>query len=90
MHAIRYWDLRIKLLRIRYPANDLLNYYKSDMEISVFDHNLPINDCIHQINNVRSKLKDAITKATQLQSELEVDLATSAIEHKHERFRTGE
>jgi hypothetical protein len=60
------------------------------VEISVFDHNLPINDCIHQINNAREKLKDVITQATQLRSEFEVDLATAVIEHKHERFRTGE
>jgi hypothetical protein len=87
MHAIHYWYLRIKLLGIRDPANDLLNYYvsKSDVEISVFDHDLPINYCIHQINNTRAKLKDVITQATQLRSEFEVDLATAAIKHKHEQ-----
>jgi hypothetical protein len=85
-HAIHYWDSRIKLLGIHDPANDLLNYYvsKSDVEIIVFDHNLPINDCIHQINNPRAKLKDVITQATQLRYEFEVDLATVVIEHKHE------
>jgi hypothetical protein len=84
--------MRIKLLGTRNPDNDLLNYYvsKSDVEISVFYHNLPINDCIHQIKNARSKLKDAIKQVTQLRSEFEVHLATAVIEHKHERSRTGE
>jgi hypothetical protein len=91
-HAVRYWDLRIKLLGIRDPANELLNYYasKSDVELSEFDHDYPINVCIHQINNARSKLKDVIKQATQLRSEFEVDLATSVIEHKYEWFRNGE
>jgi hypothetical protein len=84
--------LRIKLLGIHDPANDLLYYLvsKSDVEIRIFDHNLPINDCIHQINNARAKLKDIITQATQLWSEFKVDLATAVIEHKHEHYCTGE
>jgi hypothetical protein len=84
--------LRIKLLGIRDPVNDLLNYYvsKSDVEISVFDHTLQINDCIHQINNARVKLKDVIIQATQLRSEFEVDLATAVIKYKHACFHTGE
>jgi hypothetical protein len=90
--AIRYWDLRIILLGIQDPANDLLNYYvsKSDVEIRVFDHTLPIHDCIDQINNARAKLKDVITQVTQLRSKFEVDLATAVIEHKHERFQISE
>jgi hypothetical protein len=60
------------------------------VEIIVLGHTLPINDCIHQIKNARAKLKDVIPQATQLRSEFELDLATAVIEHKHERFRTGE
>jgi hypothetical protein len=73
-------------------ADALPWYYisNSDVEISVFNHNLPINDCIHQINNARAKLKDVITQVTQLRYEFEVDLTTAVIKHKHEWFRTGE
>jgi hypothetical protein len=84
--------MRIKLIGVRDPDNDLLNYYlqKPDVEISALDHTLPLEACIHQIENERSKLKDVIKQATQLRSEFEVDLATAVIEHTHALFRQGE
>jgi hypothetical protein len=84
---IRYWDMIIKLLGVRDPTNDLLNYYlsKSGVENSAFDHNLPLEACIHQINNTRSKLKNVIKQATQLRAKFEVDLATAVVGTVHQK-----
>jgi hypothetical protein len=56
---------------------------KSDVEASSFDRTLPHEECLHQINNARAKLKDIIKQAKQLRYEFEVDLATLLIKHKH-------
>jgi hypothetical protein len=89
--SIRYWDLRIKRGRIREKNDTLLDYYRdlSDVEAE-FDISLTIRECIHQINNARSKLKDVVINATELRTQFEVDLAMAVVEHKIPEFRSGE
>jgi hypothetical protein len=88
--SIRYWDLRIKRCGIRDKNDTLLDYYRelSDVEAE-FDIYLTIRECIHQINNARSKLKDAVNNAVDLRTHFEVDLAMAVVEHKMPDFRSG-
>jgi hypothetical protein len=55
-----------------------------------FDISLTLRECIHQINNTRSKLKDVVHNATELSTQFEVDLAMAVVEHKMSEFRSGE
>jgi hypothetical protein len=89
--SIRYWDLHIKRGRIRDKNDTLMDYYRdlSDVEAE-FDISLTIRECIHQINNARSKLKDVVIYATELRTQFEVDLAMAVVEHKRPEFRSGE
>jgi hypothetical protein len=47
-------------------------------------------ECIHQINNARSKLKDVVNTAIELRTQFEVDLAMAVVEQKRPEFRSGE
>jgi hypothetical protein len=89
--SIRSWDLRIKCGGIRDKNDALLDYY---YELSgagaEFDISLTVRECIHQINNARSKLKDVVNNATKLRTQFEVDLAIAVVEHKRPEFLTGE
>jgi hypothetical protein len=68
-----------------------MDYYcaHSDVEAE-YDVSLTLRECIHQINNARSKLKDVVTNATELRTQFEVDLAIAVVEHKMPEFRSGE
>jgi hypothetical protein len=55
-----------------------------------FDISLTVRECIHQINNARSKLKDVVNTAIELRTQFEVDLAMAVVEHKRPEFRSGE
>jgi hypothetical protein len=55
-----------------------------------FDISLTVRECIHQINNTRSKLKDVVNNAIELRTQFEVDLAMVVVEHKRPEFRSGE
>jgi hypothetical protein len=89
--SIRYWDIRIKRGGIRDQKDTLLDYYcdLSDVEAE-FEISLTIRECIHQINNARSKLKYVVVNATELRTQFEVDLAMAVVEHKRPEFRSGE
>jgi hypothetical protein len=89
--SIRYWDLRIKRGGIRDKNDALLDYYYDLSGVEAeFDIYLTIRECIHQINNARSKLKDVVNNATELRTHFEVDLAMAVVEHKMPEFRSGE
>jgi hypothetical protein len=45
-------------------------------------------ECIHQINNARSKLKDVANTAIELRTQFEVDLAMAVVEDKRPEFRS--
>jgi hypothetical protein len=78
--SIRYWDLRIKRGGIRDKNDTLLDYYRelSDVEAE-FDISLTIRECVHQISNARSKLKDVVYNAVDLRTQFEVDLAMAVV-----------
>jgi hypothetical protein len=54
-----------------------------------FDISLTIRECIHQINNARSKLKYVVNTAIELCTQFEVDLAMAVVEHKMPELRLG-
>jgi hypothetical protein len=89
--SIRLWDLRIKRGGIR-DKNDALLDYEYDLSGvgAEFDISLTIRECIHQINNARSKLKDVVNTAIELRTQFEVDLAMAVVEHKMPEFHSGE
>jgi hypothetical protein len=89
--SVRYWDVRIKQGGICDKNDTLLDYYRahSDAEAE-YDISLTLRECIHQINNARSKLKDVVTNATELRTQFEVDLAIAVAEHKRPEFCSGE
>jgi hypothetical protein len=63
--SIRYWDLCIKRNGIRDKNDALLDYYYDLSGVGAeFDISLTVRECIHQINNARSKLKDVVNNAT--------------------------
>jgi hypothetical protein len=89
--SIRYWYLRIKLGGIRDKNDMLLDYYYELSGVGAeFDIFLTVRECIHQINNARSKLKDVVNNAVDLRTQFEVDLAMAVVEHKMPEFRSGE
>jgi hypothetical protein len=89
--SIRYWDLRIKRGGIRDKNDTLLDYYYELSGLGAeFDISLTVRECIHHINNVRSKLKDVVNNAVELRTQFEVDLAMAVVEHKRPEFRSGE
>jgi hypothetical protein len=89
--SIRYWDLRIKQGGIREKNDTLLYYYRAHSDVEAeYDISLTLRECIHQINNAMSKLKDVVTSATKLRTQFEVDLAIAVVEHKMPEFRPGE
>jgi hypothetical protein len=62
--SIRYWDFRIKRGGIRDKNDTLLKYYHELSGVGAeFYISLTIRECIHQINNARSKLKDVVINA---------------------------
>jgi hypothetical protein len=88
---LRYWDLRIKLGGIRATNDTLLDYYHELSGVGAeFDISLTIRECIHQINNARSKLKDVVNNAVDLRTQFEVDLAMAVVEQKRPEFCSGE
>jgi hypothetical protein len=89
--SIRYWDLRNKRGGIRDKNDTLLDYYRelSDVEAE-FEISLTIRECIHQIINARSKLKDVVNNSMDLCTQFEVDLAMAVVEHKIPEFCSGE
>jgi hypothetical protein len=65
--SIRYWDLRIKRGVIRDKNDALLDYYYDLSGVCTeFDISLTVWECIHKINNARSKLKDVVNTAIEL------------------------
>jgi hypothetical protein len=89
--SIRYWDLRIKRGGIRDKNYTLLDYYHELSGVGAeFDISLTVRECIHQINNARSKLKDVVNNVVDLRTQFEVDLAMAVVEHKRPEFRSGE
>jgi hypothetical protein len=67
-----------------------LDYYYDLSGVGAeFDISLTVRECIHQINNARSKLKDVVNNATELRTQFEVDLAMAVVEHKRPEFRSG-
>jgi hypothetical protein len=89
--SIRYWDLHIKRGRIRDKNDTLLDYYHELSGVGTeFDISLTIRECIHKINNARSKLKDVVNNAVDLRTQFEVDLAMVVAEHKRPELRSGE
>jgi hypothetical protein len=69
----------------------MLDYYFDLSGVGAqFDISLTIRECIHQINNARSKHKDAVNTAIELRTQFEVDLTMVVVEHKRPEFRSGE
>jgi hypothetical protein len=89
--SIRYWDLHIKRGGIRDKHDTLLDYYYEFSGVGAeFDISLTVRECIHQINNALSKLKDVVNNAMELRTQFEVDLAMEVVEHKRLEFCSGE
>jgi hypothetical protein len=75
--SIRWWDLRIKRGGICDKNYTLLDYYHALSGVGAeFDISLTVRECIHQINNAISKLKDVGNNAVDLRTQFEVDLTT--------------
>jgi hypothetical protein len=76
---------------IRDKNDALLDYYYDLSGVGTeFDIYLTVQECIHQINNARSKLKDVVNIAIELRTQFEVDLAMAVVKHKRSEFRSGE
>jgi hypothetical protein len=89
--SIRYWDLRIKRGGIHGKNDTLMDYYYELSGVGAeFDISLTVSECIHQINNARSKLNDVINNTVDLRTQLEVDLAMVVVEQKGPEFSSGE
>jgi hypothetical protein len=89
--SIIYWELHIKRGEIRDKHDTLLDYYYELYGVGAeFDISLTVRECIHQINNARSKLKDFVNNAVELRTQFEVDLNMAVVEHKRPEFRSGE
>jgi hypothetical protein len=89
--SIRYWDLHIKRGGIREKNDAMLDYYYDLSGVGAeFDISLTVQECIHQINNARLKLKDVVNTAIELRTQFEVDLAMAVVEHKMPEFPLGE
>jgi hypothetical protein len=89
--SISYWDLRIKRGRICDKNDTLLDYYHELSGVGAeFDISLTVRECIHKINNARSKLKDVVNSSVDLRTQFEFDLAMAVAEHKRPEFRSGE
>jgi hypothetical protein len=65
-------------------------YYDLSGAGAEFDISLTARECIHKINNARSKLNDVVNNATELRTQFEVDLAMAVVEHKRTEFSSGE
>jgi hypothetical protein len=65
-------------------------YYELSGVRAEFDIYLTVRECIHQINNARSKLKDVVNNSVDLRTQFEIDLAMAVVEHKRPEFRSGE
>jgi hypothetical protein len=65
-------------------------YYELSGVGAEFDISLTVRECIHQIINARSKLKDVVNNTLDLRTQFEVDLAMAVVEHKMPEFRPGE
>jgi hypothetical protein len=65
-------------------------YYELSGVGAEFDISLTVRECIHQINNARSKPKDVVNNATELRTQFDVDLDMAVVEHKRPEFRSGE
>jgi hypothetical protein len=65
-------------------------YYELSGVGTEFDISLTVRECIHKINNARSKLKDVVNNATELSTQFEVYLAMAVVEHKRPEFRSEE
>jgi hypothetical protein len=69
----------------------MLDYYYELSGVGAeFDISLNVRECIHQINNARSKLKDVVNHVVNLSTQFEVDLAMAVVEHKRPELRSGE
>jgi hypothetical protein len=89
--SLRYWDLHIKRGGIRDKNGTLLDYYYELYGVGAeFDISVTVRECIHQINNARSKLKDVVNNAVDLRTQFEVNLAMAVVEQKRPEFRSGE
>jgi hypothetical protein len=55
-----------------------------------FDISLTVRECIHQINNSRSKINDVVNTAIELRNQFEVYLAMAVVEQKRPEFCLGE
>jgi hypothetical protein len=88
--SIRYWDLRIKCGGKRDKNDALLDYYYDLSGVGAeFDISLTVRECIHQLNNARSKIKDVVNTAIELRTQFDFDLARAVVEHKRPEFRPG-
>jgi hypothetical protein len=76
---------------LRDKNDALLDYYYELSGVGTeFDISLTVRECIHQINNEQSKLKDVINNTVELRTQFEVDLAMAVVERKRPEFRSGE
>jgi hypothetical protein len=67
---------------MRDKNDTLMDYYHELSGVGAeFDISLTVRECIHQINNTRSKLKDVVNNAVYLRTQFEVDLAMAVVEH---------
>jgi hypothetical protein len=72
--------------------NDALFDYYYDLSGvgAEFYISLTVWECIHQINNARSKLKVVVNTEIELRTQFDVDLAMAVVEHKMPEFHSGE
>jgi hypothetical protein len=63
----------------------VLNYYLSllDVEVDAHDKPLSLEEFIKQINQARQKMKDVVSNDKEHRTQIEVELATAIVEHKH-------
>jgi hypothetical protein len=80
---------------VRQAQSDSGTFSSSEVESlsgvgAEFDISLTVRECIHQINNARSKLKDVVNNAVDLRTQFEVDLPMAVVEQRRPEFHSGE
>jgi hypothetical protein len=83
-HAIIHWSTRVDRKGIHSQDDGVLDYYfsQSDVNGTVADRTLSIQECIHQANNARIKFKDVLNEAKTNGSFYELEVATARVEKR--------
>jgi hypothetical protein len=90
--AIWYWDVRIKRQGNPHTFDLVLIFYlmKSDVDREAHGRALFVQECIHQLNFYRQKLKDVVANAKEHRGQYYVKLSEAIAEKRDPGYKEGE